>query len=257
MTGWAPGAPAASTSSVETPASFRSRANASARAAASPIRMLVKLPGPVPTTSRRTSRGWAPARSSNSSASASTRTARDARSPSTFPSARRALVATLVAVSNASVSIAAELGQQLPVSAFELDRPAFAVHVRQTYRDAHGRERMFGRLRPFDEADRVFEVRLQIAPFGRRKPLETEEIEVRDVRVPLVAVTHREGWAGHGNLDPEGAAGAPDEGRLAGTELPRDCDHVADPEPAGKARRDRFRLGRGEGHSRKTLSHLP
>src|SRR5919198_6073972 len=163
-TGSAPGAPAARASSVETPASGSSRAKASARAAARPIRTPVKLPGPVPTTSRLSWRGSAPAPSSSSSASASTLTAREARSASTSPSRRRALVATLVAVSNASVSITGNRGQQLALVALELDRPAFSIHVRQTYRDADRREGLRGRLPPPDETDGGLEGRLQHPP---------------------------------------------------------------------------------------------
>src|SRR5436190_2819088 len=254
-TGWAPGAPAASASSVEMPASWRSSAKASARAAASPIRMPVKLPGPVPTTSRLTSRGSAPACSSSPSASASTRTARDARSPSTLPSATSALVATLVAVSNASVSIAGDLGKQLPLVTFELDRPVFEIHVRQTYRDPHRRERVRGGLQPLHEADRVLEVRLEIPPFCRRKPLEPEEIEVRDVGFPGVAMADREGRARHGYFDLERPASAANEGRLARAELARHGNDVAGLELSRQPSRDRLRLRRG--YSRKMLPHFP
>src|SRR5947208_3744440 len=243
-TGSAPGAPAASASSVEIPASRRSSANASPRAAASPIRTPVKLPGPVPTTSRLSSRGWAPASSSNSSASARTRTAREERSPSTSPFRTSALVATPVAVSNASVSIAGDLRQQLPVVAFDLDRPVFAIHVRQTYRDAHGREDARSRLGPFDEADCILEIGLQITPLRGRDALESKEIEVGDVRVSGVAVADGEGRARHGHLDPERAAGAANERRLAGAELARDGDHVANQQPAGKPASKALRLFR-------------
>src|SRR5919201_6996941 len=147
-----------------------------------PIRTPVNDPGPTPTTTRSTAPGPSPASLRSSSASASTRTAREARSPSTSPSRTSAAVATLVAVSNASVSIAGHVGQQLPVGALQLDRPSFAVHVRQTYRDPWLRESARRRLRPFDEADRVQEVRLQVPPLRRRKTLETEEVVVRDIR---------------------------------------------------------------------------
>ena len=46
ITGTAPGAPAASASSVETPATGTSSENERPRAAASPMRIPVKLPGP-------------------------------------------------------------------------------------------------------------------------------------------------------------------------------------------------------------------
>ena len=81
---------------------------------------------------------------------------------------------------------------------------------------------MLSRLGPFDEADRVDEVQLEVPPFRRRKALETEEIQVRDVRVSRVTVADGEGRARHGDFDAERAAGAADEGRLAAAELARE-----------------------------------
>jgi hypothetical protein len=52
------------------------------------------------------------------------------------------------------------------------------VHVRQTYRDPHRWERAGRRLGPLHEADRVLEVRLEIAPLGRGEALEAEEVEM-------------------------------------------------------------------------------
>src|SRR5436309_338057 len=101
------------------------------------------------------------------------------------------------------------------------------VHVRQTYRDPHGWERTGRRLGPLDEADRVLEVRLEIAPFGRREPLEAEEIEVRDVRLARVPVPDGEGRARDRRGHAERPACAADEGRLAAPEVARDGDHVA------------------------------
>ena len=101
------------------------------------------------------------------------------------------------------------------------------VHVRQTYRDPHRRERTGRRLRPLDETDRVLEVRLEVAPLRRRETLEAEEVEVRDVRVARVAVTDSEGRAGDRAGHAERTAGAADEGRLAAAELARDGDDVA------------------------------
>ena len=105
------GALRASDSSVETPTSGIPRAPASARAVAIPIRSPVNVPGPTPTAIRSTSSQPAPARSSTSAISGSSRGAcaaavprrrvvaaldrcRLARSPS-------ATVVALVAVSNA------------------------------------------------------------------------------------------------------------------------------------------------------------
>src|SRR5204862_490767 len=93
---------------------------------------------------------------------------------------------------------------------------------------ADGGECVGGGLGPFDEADRILEVRLQIPPLGRRKALETKEIEVRGVGVSRVAVTNGKGRAGDGSLDTQRPAGAADEGRLAGKELRREiaeCRH--------------------------------
>ena len=101
------------------------------------------------------------------------------------------------------------------------------VHVRQTYRDPHGWERTARRLGPLDEADRVLEVGLEIAPLGRRDALEAEEVEVRDVRVAGVAVADGERRARDRCGDAQGAAGAANEGRLAAPELSRDGDDVA------------------------------
>src|SRR5439155_5656264 len=101
------------------------------------------------------------------------------------------------------------------------------VHVRQTYLHARGRKRAGRRLGPLDEADRVFEVRLEVAPLRRRDAPEAEEIEVRDVRIARVAVADGEGRARHVRSDAELAAGAADEGGLAAAELARDHDDVA------------------------------
>ena len=90
---------------VETPAPGMSRASASPRAAASPIRVLVKLPGPVPTTSAPMSSDVRPALPSRASTSQSRLRAIPTRSPRTWPSSSRALVARSVAVSKESTSI--------------------------------------------------------------------------------------------------------------------------------------------------------
>ena len=67
-----------------------------------------------------------------------------------------------------------------------------AIHVRQTYLDARRREGIGRRLGPLDEADRVLEVRLEVAPLGGGEALEAVEVEVRDVhRLGRVAVADR------------------------------------------------------------------
>src|SRR5919108_6575644 len=241
------GAPAASAASVETPATGTSSANASARAAARPIRRPVKLPGPVPTTTSVSSEGAAPLSRKSWSASSSTRTARETRSPSSSPSRTSAVVVALVAVSNASVSTSEQPVEQDDVRAFQRDEPMSGIHVRQTYLHAHGRERADRGLGPLDEADRVFEVRFEVAPLRRRQALEAEEIEVRDVRVGRVAVPDREGRARHRRRDPERAAGAPNERGLAATELAGDGDHVTGAQRGRQVRGDRLRIRRRGG----------
>src|SRR4029079_16381945 len=103
-----------------------------------------------------------------------------------------AAVATLVAVSKARVSTPEKSPEKLIEQGFfracERDRPMRRIHVGQTYLGTHRRKRTRRRLGPLDEADRVGEVRLQVAPLGRGESLQAKEVEVRDVRVGLVAV---------------------------------------------------------------------
>src|SRR5439155_14813240 len=106
------------------------------------------------------------------------------------------------------------------------------VHVGQTYRDAHGRQRAGRRLWPLDEADRVHEVRLEIAPLRRRKALEAKEVEVGDVGVGGIAMADGEGRARHERRHAESPAGPAYEGRLAAPELARHGHDVARPELA-------------------------
>src|SRR5436190_22116487 len=110
------------------------------------------------------------------------------------------------------------------------------VHVGQTYRDPHRWERAGRRLGPFDEADRILEVRLEVAPLRRRETLEAEEVEMGDVGVARVTVADRVGRARDRRRDAERRAGAADEGRLAAAELPGDRHDVADGEPACESR---------------------
>src|SRR5439155_13670259 len=116
------------------------------------------------------------------------------------------------------------------------------VHVRQTYLHARGRKRAGRRLGPLDEADRVLEVRLEVAPLRRRDALEAEEIEVRDVRIARVAVADGEGRARHVPGDPELAARAADEGGLAAAELAGHRDDIAGDELASHLARYRHGL---------------
>jgi hypothetical protein len=101
------------------------------------------------------------------------------------------------------------------------------IDVRQTYRDPNGRERGGRSLGPFDEADRILEVRLEVAPLCGREALEAEQVEVRDVGITRVAVADGKCRAGDWSLDAERAAGTANERRLAAAELARDGDNVA------------------------------
>src|SRR5439155_1020377 len=83
------------------------------------------------------------------STSWSTATATDARSPSTSPSRTSALVATEVAVSNASVST------------LDVDRTQVAPTMPQRHAHARGGKDARARLGPFHERDGVVEVRLE------------------------------------------------------------------------------------------------
>src|SRR2546429_2917637 len=232
MTGTAPGAPAASASSVETPATGSASESARPRAVASPIRIPVKLPGPVPTTSASRLPGSAPAAARSSCASASTLTARERRSPRSSPSRTSAVEATSVAVSNARSNTAEDAFEQVFLGGLEGDQPT-RVSVGQPRPKPHRGQVVSRRFRPFDEDDGVVEVRLEVTPLGRRDALEPEEVEGRDPDTAFVAVPDRVRRAGHGAVHPERPARAADERRLARAELARDGHDVAEPEPGG------------------------
>src|SRR5579885_845607 len=225
-TGTAP----ANASSVDAPASGTPSAAARERAVARPMRTLVKLPGPRPATMRPTSAG-SPT-SSSTAARSSPALARRARAP--VESAQTA--PKLVAVSNARI-----------VFTRDGDAPVRRVDVAEGNARPGSREPAAGVLGPFDERDRAVEVRLEVAPLGGVDPRQPVEIEVRDGRRGLVAVADRERGARNRPGDPEGAGGAPDEGRLAGAELAGDGDHVARPEPHRQARGERLGLLRRGG----------
>ena len=131
-------------------------------------------------------------------------------------------MATDVAVSNASVSTV------------DLDQAPVLAGMSQQDVKAWRRERLAGSLRPLDEADRPVEVRLEIAPLGRRDALESIEVEMRDIYASTVPMTNREGGAGNGPGHAQSAACPSHERRLAGAELPRDGDHVAGLELRGQ-----------------------
>src|SRR5204862_6025217 len=135
-----------------------------------------------------------------SCASASTRTARDRRSPSGSPSRTSAVEATSVAVSNARTSTAEDAFQQGLVGSLEVDHPT-RLSVGEPCPHPHRREVVAGRLGPLDEDDGAVEVGLEVAPLGRRDALEAEEVEVRDRDAAFIAVADRVRRARDGPLD--------------------------------------------------------
>src|SRR4051794_24404783 len=243
MTGSAPGAPAASAASVETPATGTPSPSARPRAVDRPMRTPVKLPGPIPTASASSSRVWAPAWRSSASTSSSSVTARDVRSPSTSPSATSALVATSVAVSNARISIAVNR-----------DKPRPAVAVLEPDADARLRQDAGARLGPFDEDDRIVEVRLEVPPLRGRHVAKAEQVEMRDVDTAVIPVPDRECRARDRLRHAERAACAAHEGRLPGAELARHRDDVARAEVGSELRCELLGLLGGAGLGQKRPS---
>jgi hypothetical protein len=127
------------------------------------------------------------------------------------------------------------------------DKPSAAVAVLEQDGDTRRRQDAFARLGPFDEDDRVVEVRLEVSPLGRRDLAEAEEVEVRDVDAPVVAVTDGEGRARDRLRDAEGAARAAHERRLPRAQLARDGDDIAGLEVGRELRRELFGLFGGVG----------
>src|SRR6266536_1820828 len=194
--------PPAKASSVEAPRSGTPSVSARVCAIASPMRMLVKLPGPRPATIPSIARGSST--SSSTIASRSPAFSRDPRPP--LVSAQTA--PKEVAVSKAKI-----------VCTGDGDAAVRLVDVVEGNADADLRQPGAAVLGPLDEGDRPLEVRLKVAPLGRfdaRKPV---EVEVGDRRGRLVAVADREGRAGDRLVDAQRARRATDEGGLAGAEL--------------------------------------
>src|SRR5688500_8389790 len=108
--------------------------------------------------------------------------------------------------------------------------------------DARGRQDARAGLGPLDERDRVLEVRLEVAPLGRRHAREAIEVDVRDVDAPAVAVTDREGRTRHRLDDADRATGPAHERRLARAELTADRHDVAGAEPLRQPARERLSL---------------
>ena len=210
------------------------------------MRIPVKLPGPVPTTSPPRSPGPKPARAeqlvgvgehcggagrplAEHLAVEDERGGRDrcrrvegedepsGHGPQSSPASRRGL------------------------AALEPDPASLGVHVREL--DAHARRRQAPAraLGPLDEDDRVLEIRLERAPVGVRQLLEAIQVEVRDA---VVAMPDRVRRARHRPLDAERPARAADERGLPRAELAGDVDDVAPGEPRRELRGDLLRLAR-------------
>src|SRR5471032_1910894 len=148
--------------------------SAIARAIARPIRMLVKLPGPRPTTSASSSRG-----SGTSASTASSRSPARAALPRA-PGVTAQTAPKVVAVSKAKIVVTVD-----PHATMGL------VDVIEGNGRACVREPLPAVLGPFDEGDRAVEVRLEVAPpllVERGHPV---EVEVRNGRRGLVAVADR------------------------------------------------------------------
>ena len=181
-----PSARRASASSVDTPAPGISSARPSPRANARPIRVLVKLPGPVPTTSASRSAGVDPALAKRSSTSPTSARAVPQRSPSTRPSSEEG------ARRDVSRGVEGEDEHyELRCLLAAPSRPTRArsgggrrPRARATPRRAPAGSADDARLGPLDEDHRVVEVRLEIAPLGSRHLREAIEVEVRDVDRP-------------------------------------------------------------------------
>src|SRR4051794_31228050 len=175
------------------------------RAIAIPMRMLVKLPGPVPTTM--------PSIEAGSSTSPSTACS---RSPALAARARRSGVRAQTAPKDVEVSKAKIVGT------VDAHLPMGFVDVGERNLRTRRRKPPAPVLGPFDERDRPVEVRLEICPLLGIDRGDAVEVEVRDGYGGVVAVADREGRAGDGLAHPERPRGAADERRLAGAQLAGD-----------------------------------
>src|SRR6185312_10029227 len=197
------GRPSPYASSVDAPATRTSSASDSARATARPMRMLVKLPGPRPTTMpsmvagsstrRSTATRTSPARSARSRAPVET--------PQTAPNE--------VAVSKAKITV-------------DPHAPVRLVDVPESNDGARLGQPVPSVLGPFDEGDRAVEVRLEVTPLLGIEPGDPVQVEMRDRRRRLVPVPDRERRARNGPAHTQGARGSSDERRLPRAELARD-----------------------------------
>src|SRR4051812_46059624 len=144
------------------------------------MRMLVKLPGPRPTTIASMSAG-----SSTSSSTAARRSPAFARR-ARRPPVTAATAPKVVAVSKAKIVIGVD--GHAAVGLVDVtegnDRPRF-------------RQPIAPMVGPFDERDRAVEVRLEVTPVGGLQAGEAVQVEVRDGCGSLVAVADRERRARH------------------------------------------------------------
>src|SRR5947207_2678817 len=170
--------------------------------------MLVKLPGPRPTTIRSISAG-SPTSSLTASSTSPAR-ARRAVSPRLVPQT----APKDVAVSKAKVVITRD-----PDPAVGL------VDVAEGNRHPSPREPVAAVLGPFHEGDGAVEVGLEVTPLFGIEAGDAVQVEVRDGRRGVVSVADRERGAGDGLDDAERPGGAADEGRLPRAELAGDGDH--------------------------------
>ncbi len=143
--------------------------------------MLVKLPGPVPTTSA--------SRSSGPSMGVSEQRidVLEQRASDRDPFAEHAAVVDERAGRDVRCRVEGEEEHQSMPSSSAVSAAAIsscspiASRVLEAHRDAGGGKADEPRLGPLDEDDGVLEVGLEVAPLRRREPAEAEEIEVRDV----------------------------------------------------------------------------
>jgi hypothetical protein len=98
--------------------------------------------------------------------------------------------------------------------ALNRDNPAATLAVLEVYGRTQRRQDAGSRFRPFDEDDCIVEVRLEVPPLRRRDVAEAEEVEVRHVDAPVIAMADRERRARDWTGDAERARRAADERRL-------------------------------------------
>src|SRR3954468_2132211 len=106
---------------------------------------------------------------------------------------------------------------------------ALLAYMRESHLQGRTAELTLARPRPLDEGDPL---RAQVVVEQGRvlvlEDLQSVEVEVGDRQAATrVALTDREGGRGDGAGDPEGAAGAADQRRLAGAEVAGEEDDVA------------------------------